>query len=105
MSRSSRRWVNVPSWSGSYPMRVARFVALLGRTAIRNPAATRGLFVRDRISRLGLIEIFRRLPFAGHRWDLVYFPWNSAAIEAANWFDGLCPMVVSCRGSQVSTAP
>lgn len=105
LGRPNRRWLHAPSWSGGYPVRVARFMALLGRAAIRNPAATSGLFVRDRISRSGLIEIFKRLPFAGRQWDLVYFPWNSAAIEAANWFDGLCPMVVSCRGSQVSTAP
>lgn len=105
LGRPNRRWLNAPSWSGSYPLRVASFVALLGRAAICSPAATSGLFVRDRISRSGLIEIFKRLPFAGRQWDLVYFPWNSAAIEAANWFNGLCPMVVSCRGSQVSTAP
>lgn len=105
LGRPNRRWLHAPSWSGSFPMRIARIVALLGRAAIRDPAATRGLFVRDRISRSGLIEVFKRLPFVGQRWDLVYFPWNSAAIEAANWFNGHCPMVVSCRGSQVSTAP
>jgi colanic acid/amylovoran biosynthesis glycosyltransferase len=45
------------------------------------------------------------LPFAGGRWDVIYFPWNSAAIGCLPVFDLGCPIVVSCRGTQVSVAP
>lgn len=47
----------------------------------------------------------RLLPFAGRRWDLIYFPWNSAAIEYLPLFDLGMPVVLSCRGSQVNVAP
>jgi colanic acid/amylovoran biosynthesis glycosyltransferase len=42
---------------------------------------------------------------AGRRWDLIYFPWNSAAIAQLPLFDLGIPVVVSCRGAQVSIAP
>lgn len=48
---------------------------------------------------------FKFLPFVGGKWDVVYFPWNSAAIEYASFFAGKCPIVLSCRGSQVNIAP
>jgi glycosyltransferase involved in cell wall biosynthesis len=47
----------------------------------------------------------RLLPYAGRRWDIVYFPWNSAAIACLPVFDLGSPVVVSCRGTQVSVAP
>lgn len=47
----------------------------------------------------------RILPFAGRRWDIVYFPWNSAAIDYLPLFDLKMPVVISCRGSQVNVAP
>jgi len=45
------------------------------------------------------------LPYAGGRWDVIYFPWNSAAIGCLPVFDLGCPIVISCRGTQVSVAP
>jgi colanic acid/amylovoran biosynthesis glycosyltransferase len=45
------------------------------------------------------------LPYAGRRWDIIYFPWNSAAIAHLPVFDLGTPVVVSCRGAQVSVAP
>jgi glycosyltransferase involved in cell wall biosynthesis len=47
---------------------------------------------------------FNLLPFAGRRWNIIYFPWNSAAIEFLPLFDSGAA-VVSCRGSQVNIAP
>jgi colanic acid/amylovoran biosynthesis glycosyltransferase len=37
--------------------------------------------------------------------DVIYFPWNSAAIDYLPLFDIGRPVVVSCRGSQVNVAP
>lgn len=45
------------------------------------------------------------LPFAGKRWDLIYFPWNSTAIAHLPLFEIGCPVVISCRGSQINIAP
>lgn len=47
----------------------------------------------------------RLLPYAGRRWDVIYFPWNSAAIACLPIFDLPSPVIVSCRGTQVSVAP
>jgi glycosyltransferase involved in cell wall biosynthesis len=52
-----------------------------------------------------MIHLWHLLPFAGGRWDIVYIPWNSAAIGFLPLFDLGMPVVVSCRGSQVSVAP
>jgi len=42
---------------------------------------------------------------AARRWDLIYFPWNSAAIGHLPLFDLGLPAVISSRGSQVNIAP
>jgi colanic acid/amylovoran biosynthesis glycosyltransferase len=47
----------------------------------------------------------RLLPFAGQHFDIIYFPWNSAAIEYLPLFDTGRPVLVSCRGSQIHIAP
>ena len=44
-------------------------------------------------------------PFRSQQWDLIYFPWNSAAIAMLSLFDLGMPVVVSCRGSQLKIAP
>lgn len=41
----------------------------------------------------------------GGPWDVIYFPWNSAAVENLPIFDLGIPAVVSCRGAQVNIAP
>jgi colanic acid/amylovoran biosynthesis glycosyltransferase len=38
-------------------------------------------------------------------WDVLYLPWNSAAIDYLPLFDLGKPVLVSCRGSQVNVAP
>lgn len=45
---------------------------------------------------------YQLLPFAGRRWDLIYFPWNFAASNYLPLFDFNCPVVISCRGSQIN---
>lgn len=51
------------------------------------------------------LALLKRFPFLVRRWDVIYFPWNSAAIENLKLFDQGVPAVVSCRGSQVNIAP
>ncbi len=54
----------------------------------------------------GRLRILNRvLPFVGVPCDVIYFPWNSAAIDHLPLFDMGKPVVISCRGSQVNVAP
>lgn len=39
------------------------------------------------------------------RWDLLYFPWNSAAVACLPLMAAGIPSLVSCRGSQILVAP
>ncbi len=49
---------------------------------------------------------FLKLKFLlGQRWDAIYFPWNSAAIENIDLLELGIPAIVSCRGSQINIAP
>jgi colanic acid/amylovoran biosynthesis glycosyltransferase len=38
-------------------------------------------------------------------WDVIYFPWNSTAIQHLDLLNMAIPSIVSCRGSQVKVAP
>lgn len=38
-------------------------------------------------------------------WDVLYFPWNSAAIENMKLLESGVTSVLSCRGSQINVAP
>lgn len=113
------KWVFTPSWDGSPIIRLLR-LGWMGVSAIlRSPSDIRlirqhlrsssgysSLIFRDSPSFIHRLYIwYRLLPFTGRRWDVIYFPWNSVAIEYLPLFDWGCPVVVSCRGSQVNVAP
>lgn len=74
-------------------------------------AALTGAFVRSPKRFAGELRAasggawFQRLPFVGRRWDVIYFPWNNAAIHYPNLFETGAPVVISCRGAQVNIAP
>jgi colanic acid/amylovoran biosynthesis glycosyltransferase len=108
-------WRNVPNleimvapgWSGPLPARLARFGGRLGGALARSSRETRRLFKcagAAEGSERPIERLYYWLPFAGRRWDVVYFPWNSAAIAYLPLMDKL-PAVVSCRGAQVNIAP
>ena len=54
------------------------------------------------------IEVLARLrresPLVGRDFNVLYFPWNSAAIAYQELLDR-APVVISCRGSQINVAP
>lgn len=101
-------WLPTPRWSGSASRRLLRFGRL---------AATAILHAPDDVRRLAaqtpgaggptshLRRWYRLLPFAGTRWDVVYFPWNTAAIRYLPLFEIARAAVISCRGAQISIAP
>jgi len=47
----------------------------------------------------------REAPFFADRWDVVYFPWTTHVAQLPVAAEGPMPIVVSCRGSQVTVAP
>ncbi len=106
-ARRGLRHVATPAWSGPAPRRLARLARSSAGAWLRSPRET---VVLGRASRrgeeAGRLRRWNRLaPFAGRGFDLVYFPWNSAAIEHLGLFDLGRPALISCRGSQVSVAP
>ena len=44
-------------------------------------------------------------PYLKEPWDLIYFPWNSAAVALLPLMQTGIPTIVSCRGSQILIAP
>jgi len=101
-------WLPAPSWESSPGLRLARLAGLAARAVMWGAQDLTVLAPAVRqVS--GLAHKLRAwnqlLPFAGGRWDVIYFPWNSAAIDRLPVFDLGCPVVISCRGTQVSVSP
>jgi len=101
------RWLQAPIWKESILRRLFFLAKMFFAALMRSPGDI------QRFSRYGrptdtmvdrLYLYFNLLPFAGKRWDIIYFPWNSAAIEFLPLFD-FGTAVVSCRGSQINIAP
>lgn len=92
------------------PQRGGRGLPRLASEALRAGVSARGDLTRlarglpdERQARLRTWQ--QLLPFAGRRWDVVYFPWNSGAIHYLPLFELGMPVVVSCRGAQINIAP
>jgi colanic acid/amylovoran biosynthesis glycosyltransferase len=96
------------AWQGPQLLRVL-WVGWLSLVAmVRSPRAFRifwraAMKERDPGDRLRTLN--RLLPFAGVSCDVIYFPWNSAAIDFLPLFELGKPVLISCRGSQVNVAP
>lgn len=97
-----------PAWNGFLPLRVLRLARLALAAFVRSPReaialSRRAAEVPGVAGRLRMLN--RLLPFAGIRWDAVYFPWNLAAVDYEALLDMGRPAVISCRGSQINVAP
>jgi glycosyltransferase involved in cell wall biosynthesis len=101
-------WLPAPSWESGVVERLANLAGLAARASV---CGARDLKVFSAAARKvsGVIRRWRVwnqwLPYAGGCWDIIYFPWNSSAIDCLPVFDLGRPVVVSCRGTQVSVAP
>ena len=95
-------------WEGPAPLRLLRVAWLSMKALLRSPRELRRFwrFASQRQT-LGakLATLNRLLPFANVSCDVIYFPWNSAAIDFLPLFDLGKPVVLSCRGSQINIAP
>lgn len=78
-----------------------RVASLVGsvRALGANPKAAATVLARAPRSAL------RHLPLLRQRFDLLYFPWNSAAVGHLPLLDAGIATLVSCRGSQIMVAP
>ena len=102
------KWLHTPSWNIPLLNRmyhliktlflksIFHFKDLLHFLPIIKPQSDKESFLK---------QLYFNLPFCGKHWDLIYFPWNSAAITYLPLFDLNIPVVISCRGAQVNIAP
>lgn len=107
-SRPSLVWLPAPSWDVAAAARLWHLGRMAVRAVVRAPKDVRLLARSGRRAQgqtTNLRGWHRLLPFAGRRWDVIYFPWNSAAISYLPLFDFDAPAVISCRGSQINVAP
>ena len=106
--KSRLRTFKTRAWTGPRLLRLLWLGWLLLVALVRSPRDVRTFWrfaskeasVSDRLRALN-----RYLPYAGVSCDVIYFPWNSAAIDHLPLFELGKPVVVSCRGSQVNVAP
>lgn len=95
-------------WAGPRALRLVRLAWLAVRASVLSMGDLRR-FRRQAWSEAGwtnrLRTLNRLLPFAGASYDVIYFPWNSAAIDYLPLFGVGIPVLVSCRGSQINVAP
>ncbi len=100
------KWLWAPSLSANF---LRRAISLI-RLVIAQPQWHRPAWFRRLIAQAqgwqGKFEAYLRYrPFTLQKWDVIYFPWNSAAIDYAGLFESGMPIVISCRGSQVNIRP
>lgn len=102
------KWLSAPLWRGSLVARLVRMILMIPRAVAKGRSDIQLFRVHVKETqnwRARFYRWYQLLPFAGVRSDVIYFPWNSAAISYLPLFDLGCPVVLSCRGSQVNIAP
>jgi glycosyltransferase involved in cell wall biosynthesis len=106
--RAGLRTFKTREWGGLRLLRVGWLFCLIVRALFVSPRALKVFWrhAKSQPSRsAGLRALNRLLPFAGVSCDVLYLPWNSAAIDYLPLFELGKPVLVSCRGSQVNVAP
>jgi colanic acid/amylovoran biosynthesis glycosyltransferase len=102
------RWLRSRAWDEPIPLRLMRLAGMALGAAFRGRRDLR--LLKPHVAGLprGVPRLqawYRLLPLVGRRADVIYFPWNSAAISHFALFDLGIPVLVSCRGSQVNIGP
>lgn len=97
LPRLSRNWRNL--------LALARLIAMKLATAPRKSIS----LYKDFLGNPGwqaASHLLKTLPFINEKPDIIHFEWNFAAVDYLPLFDLLdCPIVISCRGSQIHVAP
>jgi colanic acid/amylovoran biosynthesis glycosyltransferase len=108
LRRRGFSWLRTPPWDAPMPVRAARLLHLGigGMLRGRSRLAAFAQQARGTGSVAQRARAWNRLlPFASGDWDVIYFPWNTAAVSHAGLYELGVPVVVSCRGSQLNIAP
>jgi colanic acid/amylovoran biosynthesis glycosyltransferase len=95
-----------PSWKGSFFSKSANILRLLAtRFSFKRLGWLCKALKREKTIRDRLIAFHNYLPFMKGKWNLIYFPWNGAAIDYSGLFELGIPSIISCRGSQINIKP
>jgi glycosyltransferase involved in cell wall biosynthesis len=108
LNQAGFHWLFAPGWEGNPIARLACLVVKFISAKLFSPQELQAIASQvnqsaSLIDRLRSWYVF--LPFIGHKWDLIYFPWNTAAISYSPLFQLGRPAVISCRGAQINIAP
>lgn len=108
LRKNGVKWLPAPTWDDPVRRRLLRLGKMALRTAVVGRQDVRSL--RPHVATLprGVSRPrtwYRLLPLVGRPTDVIYFPWNSAAISYVALYDLGIPVLVSCRGSQVNVGP
>ena len=104
----SVQWLSLPTWTDSVLIRLLQLAKMRINAQFYGASDLPVLRaeVEKKEKQAGHLRRWHDLlPFAGKRWDVIYFPWNSAAITYLPIFDMGSPVILSCRGTQVKIAP
>lgn len=107
-SNARLHWLPAPTWSGPISKRILRLGWMTARARLfaSSDVAIFNTFIRKNRSWVARQHNwYRILPFAGKRWDIIYFPWNTGAMNYFPLFELGCPVVISCRGAQINVVP
>jgi hypothetical protein len=82
-------WLPAPKWRHPSPAGLLHTGRHLGRAALNSGRDLASYQTANAdVAGWARLELLGRwLPFAGQRWDVLYFPWNSSAIEHLPLFD------------------
>jgi len=108
LQQHNLEWLSCPSWNFKFGLGILRILVLSLKTLFYSPKYFFNLIASlKNIPTLKekLRHLNRILPYLNGKWDLIYFPWNSAAIELIYLFNLPSKTILSCRGSQISVAP
>lgn len=102
------RWLRTPSWDEPLIRRLRDVWLSYLKGSLAHPADYRRIAAaHGRVSgALEQVRLRHRFgPFMGRRWDVMYFPWISSAVEHLPVFEQARAVVVSGDGTQVNVAP
>jgi len=100
-------WLWLPGRTDSRPRNLWQTARAVAGAARRAPGETRQLLGAARAeggATAAATRLRREAPLVGREFDVLYFPWNSAAIAYQELL-ACAPVVISCRGSQINVAP
>jgi len=106
MAHDNVKLLWAPSWKGNFCVKAGQLLALfINHLTFKRLSWLKAQVQNSQTPRQLFFRLYQYLPFMKGDWDLIYFPWNSTAIEYHGLYDLAIPVVISCRGSQVNIRP